>query len=65
MNKNLTELTDEQLEQASGGGDDQVQTLMRCDFCQSEYPWLGDYMNDAWYICPSCQHRTFHGIRYY
>ena len=59
LNKKLHELTDEELEQVSGGG---VDTRMECSACGRTRKWRGMYLN-ASYGCPFCgEENTFTGV---
>lgn len=41
---------------------DNVETIMRCDSCGTEVPWLGNFLDGVNYKCPCCGKETFHGI---
>ena len=59
LSKKLLELTDEELEQVSGGG---VKTRMKCSACGRMRNWEGIYLN-ASYGCPFCgAENTFTGV---
>ena len=59
MSKKLHELTDEELEQVSGG---KVKTQMKCSACGRSKNWAGMYLNES-YGCPFCgAENTFTGV---
>lgn len=63
-NKNY-ELANKQLEKVSAGAEnEEINTLMLCDFCSYKIEWAGDYMNGKYYDCPKCKQHSFHGYEY-
>ena len=64
LNKKLAELTEEELEQVTGGEEPGVRTTMYCDACEGLMGWIGDYLGQ-YFDCPYCHAKgTFHGIGY-
>lgn len=37
---------------AGSVGDEEVRTVMRCEYCGYEDIWAGNYLNGQMYVCP-------------
>lgn len=72
MRSGVEQLTDELLDQISGGtgSDDQETATMMlckdagCKFSHTPYWWKGDYVNDVMYQCPKCGQMTYYGVKH-
>ena len=58
------ELTNQEMEEVTGGEANQKNTVMHCEACNFDLEWAGYFKKGVYYDCPKCGANEFHAVAY-